>query len=195
MGILNHRPCVKSFRLVAALLAACIGACLTLKADIVFGASEIETVRLQEQKIKSGLLYNFLKYTQWPDPTHDKMNICLIGGDSFGSALTPLIGRTAQQRVIALYTIRDIENPKIRNCSVVFIHRNQEENINSILNNIYGYPIITMSDIRGFSRKGGMVEFLKQSDQRIHVRVNVGLVQEAGLNLQDRLLKLVEVVD
>ena len=56
-----------------------------------------DSLRLNEQKIKSGLIYNFIKATHWPEKKlnekHGQINICLLGGDSFSGYLHPLQGK------------------------------------------------------------------------------------------------------
>ena len=65
-------------------------------------------MQLNEQTIKAGLVYNFLKYTTWPgqdqkdggDKRH--LEVCLLGVSPTDSYLAPLAGQTAQQLVIDL---------------------------------------------------------------------------------------------
>ncbi len=155
-------------------------------------AQEAEPMTLQESKIKAGLVYNFLKYTHWSDfniTNSKQLEICLLGGDPFEGALYPLDGRTAQQ-----YTIKISQPPSVTetsNCSLVIIHRSQENNLAQILQALKGKNIMTLSDIGQFSRKGGMVE-LSMQDQRIHLYINQQAVSSSGLQIDDRLLKLAE---
>ena len=152
-----------------------------------------DTVALQENKIKAGLLYNFLKYTTWPENNQagpDKIRICLFGGDAFAGALDPLEGRTAQRRNIVIRRVSEIES--LRDCHVVFIHRSEEGNLPALLRTLEPYPILSVSDIRGFSRQGGMVEFSRQEDQRIHLYIKKEIVEKSRLRIHDRMLKLAE---
>lgn len=150
-----------------------------------------EPVRLQEYKIKSGLLYNFLKYTQWPQDQSDGfLNVCLLGGDSFEGALTPLEGRTAQQRVIHIRSINDVASAEA--CSVVFVHKNYADKMTEILKNLQNRAVLSISDAPGFARRGGMVELATKQDQRIHILANRSAIARSGLNVDQRLLKLAE---
>src|SRR5262245_56282381 len=50
-----------------------------------------ENLQLVEQQIKAGMLYNFLKYTEWPAgrmPTPgEQVVVCVLGSDPFGGHL------------------------------------------------------------------------------------------------------------
>lgn len=174
--------------IVLILVVLCCGAAWTARAA--------EPVKLQEDKIKSGLIYNFLKYTKWPDQAFatpsSPLQVCLLGGDSLSGTLDPLHGRTAQQRVISIQTPKTTAG--ITACHLVVIHHNQHDKIAAIVSAVSGSPILTLSDIDSFAQKGGMVELSTQADRRIHLYVNVDAIREAGMNIDNRLLQLAEKV-
>lgn len=155
-------------------------------------AMAIETVKLQENKIKAGLVYNFLKYTSWPVNNLGKIRVCLYGGDSFGGALNPLMGRTAQQQIIDVREISDVNDSA--DCEMVFINKSHEKEMPLILSALSNSHVMTLSDIKDFSHKGGMVEFSKEEDQRIHLVMNKTIIDNSGLVIEERLLKLAKVV-
>jgi hypothetical protein len=183
MGILN----LHKFRIFAFLALLAATPCFAS------AAHSVTPVKLQENKIKAGLVYNFLKYTEWPKDVFGKterIQVCLLGGDTFEGALDPLAGRTAQQNKIV---VRKIDEPAdFTRCNLVVIHQSQEDNISEVINAFNGQNILTISDIKGFVLMGGMVEFFDKNDQRIHLRINSIAVKNAGLRIGDPLLKLAE---
>src|ERR1044071_1171387 len=89
-------------------IAARIALMGALAAILVASARADDNVQLIEQKIKAGLIYNFLKYTQWPAgsrQTTGPILVCAWGGDSFDGNLQPMAGRTVNERSIE---IRDV---------------------------------------------------------------------------------------
>ena len=157
-------------------------------------AMAAEAVRLQENKIKAGLLYNFIKYTSWPkgafhDPA-EAFQVCLYGGDAFEGALDPLQGRTAQQRSINIRRISRLNN--LAWCHAVFIHRSEAQNLSSVLQKMKGVPALLISDIAGFCQKGGMVEFSNPTQKRIELCLNRNVIADAGLGVGDPLIKLAQ---
>jgi len=151
-----------------------------------------DSIALVEQKIKAGLLYNFLKYTQWPPaPANAGMNVCLLGGDPFDGHLSPMAGRTVNERAIAVREIDDAkEGP---DCSMMVVHADQKASWPLWRKALSGRDVLTVSDFDGFVAQGGMIEFA-HVDNRIGVKINVDAVGATHLKVEDRLLKLATVV-
>lgn len=165
---------------------------LLLAAAFLSPAYGEDNVRLVEQEIKAGLLYNFLKYTQWP-PEHANRDavVCLLGGDPFGGHLQPMAGRTVNQHSIE---IRNLESLKdVGGCSLLYVHANQKSDWPQMQKALTGKDVLTVSDFDGFAEKGGMIEFTR-NDNRIGVKINVDAVTAAHLTVENRLLRLANAV-
>lgn len=181
-----------------AVLIRCLLRCLIALPLIwgAVGAHAQEAMTLQESKVRAGLIYNFLKYTQWPQlaeaNAHQNMNVCLMGGDAFEGNLYPLEGRTAQQFVIRIISISQLS--QTQNCHMVYLHPNQAGNLQELLPALKERSILTVSHISGFARAGGMVELTTQEDRRIHIYISRSALADSNLKLGDRLAKLAEFV-
>lgn len=177
------------------LIAALMLAALLFHAPIARAQDSSAPLQLYEQKIKAGLLYNFLKYTSWPADVISRSNgalrVCLLGADPFDGYLYPLDGKTAQQYVIMITRVSSASDTG--GCSLVYIHRSEEAHLPEILETLHGQHVLTVSDIGGFAALGGMVEFATE-DQRINLVINKRAVDSAGLGIQNRLLKLAKLV-
>lgn len=154
-----------------------------------------DNVELVEQKIKAGLLYNFLKYTEWPAgsaaQTGNEINVCLYGGDAFDGHLAPMAGRTVNQKPIALRTINAAG--ELAPCALVFVRAAQKDSWPAIQKGLAGKQVLTVSDFPGFAAAGGMLEFAR-AESRIEVKLNVDAVSAANLKVGERMLKLASVV-
>jgi hypothetical protein len=152
-------------------------------------AHAAESLQLVEQEIKAGLLYNFLKYTDWPQPGTPgaPMSVCLMGGDPFSGRLQPMSGRTVNQHVIEVRSVAAIDG--IADCSILFIHAEAKPQWPALHMAIIAKPVLTVSDIPGFSDSGGMIEFTHM-DNRIGMTINSAALRAAHLQVQERLLKL-----
>jgi hypothetical protein len=158
-------------------------------------ANAKEDIKLYEQEIKAGLLYNFLKYTNWPQERmagSNKINLCVFGPDPFGGYLLPLRGRGVNQKEISLSTIVDI-GEDINSCHLLFINASEKAKWPELSKYLVGKNIVTVSDIKGFTSSGGMIEFTRNND-RVSVELNEDALAAANLSVQDRLRKLVTVV-
>ena len=148
-----------------------------------------------EQKIQASLTYNFLKYTTWPAPIekseNDDLQICMLGGDLFNGNLFALEGRTAQQRRIQ---IRLIDAPEqAEGCHIVTIHQSQNEKLGVVLASLENFDVLTVSNIQNFTQRGGMVEFSRAKDGRIHLYINRDALDSSDLKINPRLLNLAEL--
>jgi hypothetical protein len=154
-----------------------------------------ENLQLVEQEIKAGLLYNFLKYTAWPQDRAPAPNapiiVCLLGGDPFAGRLQPMAGRTVNQRTIQLRNLQMVEDAEP--CSLLFVHADEKPQWGQLSLSLAARPMLTVSDFPGFADAGGMIEFTRAGN-RIGVKINAGAVAAAHLQVEDRLLRLANPV-
>ena len=150
-----------------------------------------------ENNVKSGLIYNFLKYTKWPElqsSYNDTLHVCLLGGDPFDGALYPIDGQTAQQRRIHIHSFEPSEYGSVY-CHAVFIHRDLEDYVKPILDALDDPTILTISDIQNFASHGGMVEMGLNQHSKVELLINKNAVENSHVTIEDRLMKLAEVVE
>lgn len=170
----------------------CLIAVLVFCASSFPARSDEQPLALYEQKIKAGLVYNLIKYTQWPEKTiGEKLHLCLFGGDPFNGYLAPLEGRTAQQVTISIKRINDI--PATKNCHILVIHEDQKSQLAGLLASLENENILTVSDIKAFATQGGMVELAKENE-KISLHINNNSIIQNRLKIDDRMLKLARIV-
>jgi hypothetical protein len=149
-------------------------------------------VQLIEQKIKAGLIYNFLKYTQWPATAATAATtVCQFGGDAFDGHLAPMAGRTVNQSAIEIRVALTANDAA--GCSLLFLPADKKATWSDLKKALAGKAVLTVSDFGDFTAAGGMIEFTRDDD-RIGVRINVDAVAAAHLTVEDRLLKLASAV-
>jgi hypothetical protein len=149
------------------------------------------TIHLVEQEIKAELLYNFMKYTDWPageaQESSAPMVICLFGGDPFNGRLQAMAGRTVNQHIIEL---RQLHTPdEAQMCSLVVIHADAKSQWPQLRIALADKALLTVSDFEGFADSGGMIEFTR-IENRIGLKIGSAAVMAAHLQVQDRLMKL-----
>ena len=149
-----------------------------------------EGLLLVEQKVKAGLLYNFLKYTDWPAgtlPQSKAMVVCIIGGDPFDGELQPMTERTVNQHDIQLRNIHSAA--EVSGCHLLYINTRAAEDWPHLRDSLAGQSVLTVSDMKDFTQLGGMIQFSRR-DNRISVEINQQAIAAAQLQVQDRLLRL-----
>lgn len=152
-------------------------------------------LRLQEQEIEAGLLYNFLKYIEWPSASTaaspSTAVVCVFGADPFAGYLQPMAGRTVNQRRIEVRSVHDVDDAA--KCQLVFVSADEKERWPQLQKSLMGKGVLTVSDFAEFIDDGGMIEFGRKDDH-INVELNMDSVAAAKLQVEDRLLKLVTIV-
>jgi hypothetical protein len=162
---------------------------LALRAQQV---AEPQSASILEYRVKAAYLLNFTRFAEWPSaafPAHDTaITICVIGEDPFGAILDRTIaGETVGGR--ALRVQRVVPEGNLRICHVAFISLSERDAFARILASLRGSPVLTVSEMPGFSQDGGMIEFiLQEGNVRFHIQA--AAAQAAGLTLSSRLLRV-----
>ncbi len=154
-----------------------------------------QEIRLYEQEIKAGLIYNFLKYTTWPAASlgrGDKINLCLYGDDTLGNSLQQMEERSVNRKEITITTIYSISD-KLDSCHMLFISASRRASWPELQDYLSGKNTLTISDFEGFATSGGMIEFTRKNNH-IGADLNQDALTTAKLSVQQRLLNLVHTV-
>jgi len=148
-----------------------------------------------EYALKSTLLFKLPQFVyRASSDTGQPLSICLLGTNPFGGApeklaQSPIGGRSVRyQRIAAVVDAGD--------CDFVFISRSESGNLDGVLRRLSAYPVVTVSDIEGFARTGGMVEFaLGGEGAAVSIHLNRKAAARQGIEFNAQLLRLAKVID
>ena len=145
--------------------------------------------------LKAAFIYNFAKFTRWPEGTWStpaaSFRLCTLGEDALVERLSGLRGESVSGHPVE---VRAVQLPLSgRACHLLYLARPGEERLLDLLDSINGQPVLTVSQAPRFARQGGMVELYRDFD-RLRFRVNVEAARAAGLELSARLLDLARIV-
>ena len=156
-------------------------------------AAAAETSR--EYLIKAAFLYNFAKFTEWPAGSFPDsaapLDVCVFGEDPFGGALESIAGKTIRGRRVAVHRVASIEAGAA--CHLLFISASEATRLAGILESLRGRPVLTIAEMPGFARSGGIINLKTNPDDRIRFEINIGIARRVGLRLSSKLLKLAEI--
>jgi len=148
----------------------------------------------KEYEIKAAFIAQFVPFVKWPNKKHPNRPFIfgVVGEDPFGNALRPVEkekfkGRKA--KIKYFHSWKDLS----KDIDVLFISRSEQNHIKEILQKLKGSPVLTVSDIRGFAKDGGMIEFVNRAGT-IHFIINIAAVKNAGLEMNFQLLELADRV-
>ena len=162
-----------------------------------------------EYKIKSGFIYNFIKYIDWPEKKlstekdDDPIVIGVIGVSPFGKALEPITKKKIKNKKLAIryfpgfkrtgkkYSDKDTE--KLRNCHVLFVSSSEKKYIENIIKLVTGSNVLTVSDIDGFVETGGIINFVTEK-KKIRFSINLDAAKRSELVIPTTVLKIAKKV-
>jgi len=145
-----------------------------------------------EYQVKAAYLYNFGRFVKWPAGIAavqgDSFAVCVLGQDPFGSTLdSTLAGEALDGKPVV---IRRIARPQdAADCRILFVSSTEEHHLKEILAAIDQASVLTVSDIPGFSRRGGIIQFITEGD-KVRFEINLASAESARLALSSELLKV-----
>jgi hypothetical protein len=149
-----------------------------------------------EYQVKAAYLFNFGRFVKWPAGIAavkgDSFAVCVLGLDPFGSTLdSTLAGEALDGKPVV---IRRIARPQdAADCRILFVSSTEEHHLKEILAAIDQTGVLTVSDIRGFSLRGGIIQFVAEGD-RVRFEINLTSAESARLVLSSELLKVAAAV-
>lgn len=147
-------------------------------------------------QIKVAYLYNFLQFVQWPVDALGTGNmpicICLLGQDSLYGFAYRLRERSVAGRSIEVVQLR--HDADLRLCHIAYVGQTSAQQIAGILQRTPRLPILTVSDVQGFTKQGGIVG-LVSSDNKVHLEINLAAAQAARLHISAKLLEVAKIVE
>lgn len=154
--------------------------------------------RPTEYQVKAAYLANFAKFVEWPPGAlsdDQPIPVCIVGQDPFGPVLdATLSGESVDRHSLVarrISAIRDADE-----CRILFISSSEfvtDSIIASVIASVERMPILTVSDVPGFLKHGGMVEFVFDAN-RVRFEINLSAARAAGLNLSSELLRVATAV-
>ena len=144
-----------------------------------------------EPALKGVFIYNFAKFTEWPVdavPVAAPLVMCVLGDGAVGDALE----RTVKGRVIANHAMTVLQGPAAvsqRVCHVMYVSGVTADQAAQLVAGLRDVPVLTISDIEGFTDLGGIVRFFFESG-RLRFVIQLESAKRARLQISSNLLAL-----
>jgi len=151
-----------------------------------FGEGEIVP---QEYLIKAKYVLNLPLFTEVPSQKKSgtTYTICLIGNTPLESVLVLSEGKQIKNRPMAIRKVSD--SGQLDSCQVVFIATSERYRLQQLLPVAHQFGIMTISDMRDFTKMGGMVSLVSVNN-RITYDLNLVAARAAGVSFSAQILKL-----
>ncbi|MBM3263272.1 MAG: YfiR family protein [candidate division Zixibacteria bacterium] len=145
--------------------------------------------------MKAVFLYQFVKFVKWP-PTefpspNTPIDIGVLGESPVFKYLAETVAeQKGNDRKLTVRSFRDADRAA---CQVLYIDAALKNDMPRILETFAGKPVLLVSDIDGFARQGGTIQFVNTGG-KIKFIINHSAAQKAGLSISARLLALAQSV-
>ena len=149
-----------------------------------------------EYQIKAVFLFNFTQFVEWPSATFTNADepfcIGILGDDPFDAFLDETVrGEKANGHPLVIQRYHNVEEAK--NCQLLFVSRSESKRVDQILAGLKSRNVLTVSDIEGFAKNGGVIRFVNEQN-KIHFRINLEAAKNANLTISSQMLRLAEIV-
>jgi hypothetical protein len=165
-------------------------------------------------KIKAGMVLNFIRYTEWPASTFasegSPIVVSVLGqGDMIAELEQTMSGQRVHGRAVEVRRLTypeplpgepTVSQDRLREyvrqalaSQVVFICESERDRLATVLEQLSGSDILTVSTIDGFAERGGMLGLSIRRD-RIVFDANPGKIQGTQLKVSSQLLRLARTV-
>jgi len=149
----------------------------------------------ETSQVKSEFLCNFAKFVEWPSssfgPRSNQFHICILGDDPFDGALETIQDKRIQGKKPKIRYVKKIQS--IMPCHLLFISASEQNQLTQILDTISDLNVLTISDMRRFAERGGMISLLWE-ENRVTFEVNFDALTGAGLKISSQLLRLAKTI-
>lgn len=177
------------------LLAMALVVCFILP-EVVVGNG------ISPYQVKALMVLKMQKYfsvTNAEKSVPDKKIICYYEEDavapveSVGQAMQQFVSNASSSQNITIKRYEAIEG--FEGCNFLYIPSSAENKVTNILSSTDGIPVVTISSVKRFIYRGGMIGMVTDSQNRIKVEANLKNLQANNVTIDPQLLEIMAHVE
>lgn len=137
-------------------------------------------------EIHAAMLYNFIKYVQWPNEAEGgEFVVGVLGEDDvFNTLKTWYDGKPKGTKK---YVIKKLGSAaEAATCQVVYLGKTKSKEFENIKNSVTGKSVLTITDGNGLGQKGSCINF-KVIDGKLKFELNQTTVNSSNLKVSGQL--------
>lgn len=140
-------------------------------------------------EIHSAMLYNFIKYVQWPNEAEaGEFVVGVMGEDDVYNTLKQWYD--GKPKGAKKYVIKKLTSAAdASTCSVVYLGKGKSNQFDEIKGSISGKPVLTITNGNGLGQKGSCINF-KVIDGKLKFEMNQGTFTTANLKVSSQLTSM-----
>ncbi len=148
-----------------------------------------------EQLLKLAFVYNFARFTYWPDDTRQTdapLLLCTVGEDGLVDALGDLNDKPVHNRPLRVQRVREELVPET--CDMLYVAISERGSYRSFVAVSDNEALLTVSELPGFVKAGGIIELFHEKG-RTGFDINFDAARRGGLQISSQLLGLARHVE
>ncbi|HCW07796.1 MAG TPA: DUF4154 domain-containing protein [Cytophagales bacterium] len=140
-------------------------------------------------EIHAAMIYNFMKYVQWPDDgSGGDFVVGVYGEDNvFNTLKSYYDGKPKGSKKYAIRKLNDVS--EAASCAVVYIGKNKGKDFENIKNAVAGKAVLTITDSFNLGKKGSCIN-LKVIDEKLRFEINQASINGASLKVASQLASM-----
>jgi hypothetical protein len=140
-------------------------------------------------EIHAAMLYNFIKYVQWPNETEaGDFVVGVIGEEKVFSTLKQWYD--GKPKGTKKYVIKQLaSSAEAGDCQVVYVGKSKSREFENIKTSIAGKSVLTITDGNGLGQKGSCINF-KVIDGKLKFELNQAVVTSSNLKVSGQLTSM-----
>lgn len=144
-------------------------------------------------EVYSMMVYNFIKYVQWPDHTESgEFIIGVIGNNDVFTTLNNWYG--GKPRGNKTYVIKKFNSAaEVNDCHVVFIDKTKSGEFDAVNTKVKGKGTLVITDKAGLGEKGSGINF-KNVDNKLKFELNQKAIEASNLKVSGSLTSMAIVI-
>lgn len=137
-------------------------------------------------EIHAAMLYNFIKYVQWPNEGEaGDFVVGVIGDENVFNTLKQWYD--GKPKGVKKYVIRKLGSPaEASECQVVYVGKSKNKDFDTIRDSVTGKSVLTITDGNGLGQKGSCINF-KVVDGKLKFELNQATVTSSNLKVSSQL--------
>jgi hypothetical protein len=143
----------------------------------------------QASEVYSMMIFNFIKYVQWPDMDKEgEFVIGVVGNTEIYNSLNKLYG--GKTKGSKTYAIKKFANAsELTECQVVFIDNSKSGEFDKVNSFVKGKSTLVITDHKGLASKGSCINF-KMVDEKLRFELNQQAISSSNLKVSGSLTSM-----
>ena len=145
------------------------------------------TVDRPSHEIRSMMIYNFIKYIQWPVPP-EKIVIGVMGDEEVYNSLYEWYnGQLRGKKEFVIKKCSSVN--EVNGCNVVYVGTAATDNFDALKETLSQSPTLLITNEPGMGQKGSAINFVRKKDRQLF-ELNKKVIEQANLKVSNKLTGL-----